>query len=136
VPRRIGEAYGVFIQLSGPKASDQENLRALSSPIAVWIAPQEGDGSAERLTAEDREEVLSRLAALVPVYPKMHLPGVVMKGYREPPASPKDCIFAHTTSCVSADLSTRVTPCQFGGRPVCSECGCMAPAEAALNVIN
>jgi hypothetical protein len=94
---------------------DWGRLRALSSAIAVWIAPQEGDGSAERLTAEDREEGLGRLVAAVPVYPKVHLPGVVMKGYREPPASPKDYIFAQTTSCVSADLSTRVTPCQFGG---------------------
>lgn len=74
-------------------------------------------------------------AALVAVYPKVHLPGVVMKGYREPAVSPKDCIFAQTTSCVSADLSTRVTPCQFGGRPVCSECGYMVPGGAALNVV-
>jgi MoaA/NifB/PqqE/SkfB family radical SAM enzyme len=100
----------------------------------IWFSlytPQEGDGSAERMTAEDREEALSRLAALASAYPKVHLPGAVLKGYQEPPASPEDCIFAQTTICVSADLSTRVTPCQMGGRPVCSECGCMASAGLA-----
>ncbi|HEY2634889.1 MAG TPA: hypothetical protein VGI51_09195, partial [Steroidobacteraceae bacterium] len=24
--------------------------------------------------------------------------------------------------------NTRVTPCQFGGKPVCEECGCIASA--------
>ena len=45
---------------------------------------------------------------------------------RHPPASPKDCIFARTTLTVSADLKTRITPCQFGGTPDCSQCGCIA----------
>ena len=48
-----------------------------------------------------------------------------------PPAHPGECIFSQTTTCVSADLNTHVTPCQFGGRPVCSECGCMASAGLA-----
>jgi hypothetical protein len=26
-----------------------------------------------------------------------------------------------STLCLSADLATRITPCQFGGQPVCSE---------------
>jgi hypothetical protein len=43
-----------------------------------------------------------------------------------PPASPKDCIFARTTTIISADLKTRITPCQFGGEPDCSQCGCIA----------
>jgi hypothetical protein len=46
--------------------------------------------------------------------------------FRHPPASPKDCIFARTTLTVSADLKTRITPCQFGGTPDCSQCGCFA----------
>ena len=29
---------------------------------------------------------------------------------------------------VSADLETRITPCQFGGRPDCENCGCIASA--------
>jgi hypothetical protein len=48
--------------------------------------------------------------------------------YEKPPASPEECIFARTTRSVSADLQTRVTPCQFGGRPDCANCGCIASA--------
>ena len=47
------------------------------------------------------------------------------------PTHPSECIFAQTTECVSADLQTRITPCQFGGTPDCSNCGCMASAGLA-----
>jgi hypothetical protein len=53
---------------------------------------------------------------------------MVMNGYRQPPRSPKECTFARLTTCVSADMTSQVTPCQFGGKPVCGECGCMASA--------
>ncbi len=43
-----------------------------------------------------------------------------------PPSSPEDCIFARTTHTLSADLKTKITPCQFGGDPDCSQCGCIA----------
>jgi hypothetical protein len=33
-----------------------------------------------------------------------------------------------STLCLSADLATRITPCQFGGPPVCSERGCLVSA--------
>jgi len=56
---------------------------------------------------------------------------VVLEGYLHPPASPQECIFAQTTTCLSADLATRIEPCQFGGQPVCAECGCMASAGLA-----
>ena len=55
----------------------------------------------------------------------------MLDGYRRPPDSPSECIFAQTTSCVSVDLSTPVTPCQIGGQPECSECGCIAVAGLA-----
>jgi len=32
---------------------------------------------------------------------------------------------------VSADLSTRITPCQFGGDPDCEQCGCIASVGLA-----
>jgi hypothetical protein len=35
-------------------------------------------------------------------------------------------IFAQTTCTLSADFKTRVEPCQFGGDPDCSRCGCIA----------
>ena len=63
-------------------------------------------------------------------FPKVYLPEVVLKGYYAPPNSPRECIFAQTTNCISADLTTRIAPCQFGGRPVCSECGCIASGWA------
>ena len=59
------------------------------------------------------------------------MPRAVLEGYLQPPEAPEECIFAQSTVCVSADLQTRVTPCQFGGRPVCSECGCMASSGLA-----
>jgi hypothetical protein len=40
-------------------------------------------------------------------------------------------MFAQTTACVSSDFTTAITPCQFGGRPVCTECGCIASAGLA-----
>ena len=32
---------------------------------------------------------------------------------------------------ISADLTTKITPCQFGGTPDCSNCGCIASAGLA-----
>jgi hypothetical protein len=51
-----------------------------------------------------------------------------MAGYRKPPASPEECIFARLTLSVTADLKGQITPCQFGGNPDCSQCGCIASA--------
>ncbi len=99
----------------------------------IWFSlftPQEGDGSEERLTPEDRTRVLRELGELR-TFPKVHMPQIVLDGYRRPPASPGECAFAQLTTCISADLTTRITPCQFGGRPVCGECGCMASAGFA-----
>lgn len=100
----------------------------------IWFSlytPQEGDCSAERLRPQDRLAALEELADLRQTFPKVHLPDVVLNGYQSPPNSPKECIFAQTTTCISADLATRIVPCQFGGHPVCSECGCMASAGLA-----
>jgi hypothetical protein len=48
--------------------------------------------------------------------------------YASPPASPEQCIFARTTDCYTSDLEKRILPCQFGGNPDCSNCGCIASA--------
>ena len=96
----------------------------------IWFSiytPQQGDGSEERLRPEDREALFAALGTAAR-FPKVHLPRMVIEGYRHPPRSPAECTFARLTTCLSADLKTRVTPCQFGGRPVCAECGCMASA--------
>lgn len=100
----------------------------------IWFSlytPQEGDCSAERLRPQDRLAALEELAELRHNFPKVYLPDIVLNGYHAPPNSPADCIFAQTTTCISADLATRIVPCQFGGHPVCSECGCIASAGLA-----
>jgi hypothetical protein len=56
------------------------------------------------------------------------MPRLVVEGYRHPPSSPAECTFARLSTCVSADLKTRIDPCQLGGKPVCAECGCLASA--------
>ena len=100
----------------------------------IWFSlftPQTGHDSAERLTNDDRARALAELATFPKRFAKVHLSKQVLDGYRRPPASPAECIFAQTTLCLSADLATRITPCQFGGQPVCTECGCVASAGLA-----
>ncbi|HWR53823.1 MAG TPA: radical SAM protein, partial [Bryobacteraceae bacterium] len=97
----------------------------------IWFSlytPQEGEDTPERLTAGDRAFVIRDIAGLRNEYPKLHMPDQVLDGYARTPKSPGECVFANVTTCVSADLETRIGPCQFGGKPVCSECGCMAAA--------
>ena len=97
----------------------------------IWFSiytPQEGEDSAERLTPPDREVLYGELAAVTAEFPKVHLPRMVLDAYRRPPSSPAECTFARLTTCLSADLKTMVSPCQLGGRPVCTECGCLASA--------
>ena len=97
----------------------------------VWFSlytPQIGEVSDERLRPVDRERVVADLLGLRLKYPKLALPKGLIDVYANPPSSPDECVFALTTATISADLTTRITPCQFGGRPVCSECGCMASA--------
>jgi hypothetical protein len=115
----------------------EEFLRFWSSREEVekiWMSlytPQIGEMSAERLSPVDREQVITDLMALRVRYPKLDLPKGLIEAYAEPPESPDDCIFARTTTTISADLTTKITPCQFGGTPDCSSCGCMASAGLA-----
>jgi len=50
----------------------------------------------------------------------------LIRQFATPPASPSECVFALTTQTLSADLTTKITPCQFGGNPDCKSCGCIA----------
>jgi MoaA/NifB/PqqE/SkfB family radical SAM enzyme len=100
----------------------------------LWFSlytPQIGEKSPEILTPADRERVVAALMALRGKYPKIRMPERLVKKYATPPQSPENCIFALTTSCISADFEHRITPCQFGGNPDCSQCGCMASAGLA-----
>jgi MoaA/NifB/PqqE/SkfB family radical SAM enzyme len=100
----------------------------------IWISlytPQLGEVSEERLTPADRKLVVADLMALRLRYPKLEAPEGLINVYAHPPESPDECVFARTTTSVSADLKTRITPCQFGGAPDCSNCGCIASAGLA-----
>ena len=106
----------------------------ISEASKIWFSiytPQEGDRSEERLTAEDRAQLIAELPRLCERFPKVDMPQSVLDGYRKPPSKPDECVFALVTNCLSADLSTSISPCQFGGHPVCTECGCIASAGLA-----
>ena len=97
----------------------------------MWVSlytPQVGEESIERLTPADRTRVVAELRRLRTMFPKLQMPNGLLDAYLNPPESPEDCIFARTTDCVSADLTTKISPCQFGGNPDCSQCGCVASA--------
>jgi hypothetical protein len=75
--------------------------------------------------------VIRELGRLCKIYPAIQLNRRMLAELAQPPQSPRDCIFARTTTSLSADLKTRITPCQFGGDPDCSQCGCMATMALA-----
>jgi len=100
----------------------------------IWVSlytPQIGELSPERLSPADRSQVVGDLMALRVRYPKLKMPKGLIEAYLDPPQSPATCVFARTTTTISADLATRITPCQFGGAPDCQNCGCMASAGLA-----
>ena len=100
----------------------------------IWISlytPQVGEVSEERLDPATRQQVLADLWKLSTQHSKLQLPMAALEVYANPPSSPDDCIFAQSTTTVSANLKTPITPCQFGGAPDCSSCGCLASAGLA-----
>jgi MoaA/NifB/PqqE/SkfB family radical SAM enzyme len=90
------------------------------------FTPQVGEKGAEILSAEERRVVVGELSRLKGHYPKIRLTTKMLDAYLNPPRSPDHCIFAQVTRCVSSDLKSLVLPCQFGGTPDCSQCGCVA----------
>ena len=70
--------------------------------------------------------MIAELRRLRLKYPMMDMPDSVIKEIVSPPKNPAECIFARTTKTISADLTTQITPCQFGGAPDCRQCGCIA----------
>jgi sulfatase maturation enzyme AslB (radical SAM superfamily) len=101
----------------------------------IWFSlytPQRGESSPERLRPEDRALLVREISALHAKEPKLKdmIPSVV-RGYLHPPQAPDECIFSKTTACLSADLRAPITPCQYGGNPDCTQCGCMASVGMA-----
>jgi MoaA/NifB/PqqE/SkfB family radical SAM enzyme len=97
--------------------------------VKIWFSlftPQRGATDPEILTPAQRTAVMHELLRLRPIYPVLDMHESLIREIAAPPASPEACIFARTTHTISADLETRVTPCQFGGDPDCQQCGCIA----------
>jgi sulfatase maturation enzyme AslB (radical SAM superfamily) len=95
----------------------------------VWFSlftPQVGDHLPEMLQPPERLQVIADMLALRKEFPKLDMPEGMIRQFATPPQSPKNCVFARTTQTLSADLKTKIVPCQFGGNPDCSSCGCIA----------
>ena len=78
------------------------------------------------LKPDERQRAIADMLELRNEFPKLDMPEALIRQFAAPPRSPKDCVFALTTQVISADLKTRVVPCQFGGNPDCGSCGCVA----------
>lgn len=97
----------------------------------VWFSiftPQRGDVMPEILSPEERKQAVGDMLALQKSFPKLDMHPRLIAEYLTPPSSPETCIFSQTTKTISADLKTLIQPCQFGGDPDCSACGCIASA--------
>jgi MoaA/NifB/PqqE/SkfB family radical SAM enzyme len=95
----------------------------------VWFSlftPQVGDRLPEMLQPHERLQAIADMLALRKEFPKLDMPEGMIRQFATPPLSPKDCVFALTTQILSADLKTKIVPCQFGGNPDCGSCGCVA----------
>jgi MoaA/NifB/PqqE/SkfB family radical SAM enzyme len=95
----------------------------------VWMSfftPQKGASDPEILSPQERQRAVADLMRLRSVHPKLDMAPAVIREFLHPPNSPDECIFARTTNTISADLKSRIAPCQFGGDPDCSQCGCIA----------
>lgn len=95
----------------------------------VWFSlftPQMGDCLPEMLQPQERVQAIADMLVLRKKFPKLDMPEGLIRQFATPPRSPKECVFALTTDILSADLKTKIVPCQFGGNPDCSSCGCVA----------
>jgi len=95
----------------------------------VWFSlftPQVGDSMPEILAPHERTQAIADMMGLRKKFPKLDMPEGLIRQFATPPHSPKDCVFALTTQTLSADLETKITPCQYGGTPDCGSCGCIA----------
>ena len=95
----------------------------------VWFSlftPQIGDQLPEMLRPEERERAIADMLILRKEFLKLDMPEGLIRQFAIPPPNPKECVFALTTETVSADLKTKIVPCQFGGNPDCASCGCIA----------
>ena len=118
-----------MVKRSGYIPEFVEFWSANSAVAKIWMSiftPQRGADNVECLTVDQRRSVVETLLRLRQYQRKFDMPEGTLKEFLSPPESPQRCIFAQTTHTLSADLTTRVEPCQFGGDPDCARCGCVA----------
>jgi hypothetical protein len=77
------------------------------------------------LEPRERRQAIADMSVLREIYPKLDMPAELIRQFATHPEAPSDCVFALTTETLSADLKTKITPCQFGGNPDCKACGCI-----------
>jgi MoaA/NifB/PqqE/SkfB family radical SAM enzyme len=122
----------ITAQIAGRPGYLDEFLKfwtAREQVVKIWFSfftPQRGETYDETLTPAERVQVIGELHELRRKYPKLEMPESLLRELEHPPSNPSECIFARTTTTISADLKTRITPCQFGGDPDCAQCGCIA----------
>lgn len=129
ITRQMSEKPGYLREFVQFWSAREEVLR-------IWMSlftPQKGENSYEILPLPVRSAVIDELAELSGKFPKLQLSRRLLEVYRRPPENPRECMFARTTRSITADLKRTITPCQFGGKPDCSQCGCMA--SAALEAV-
>jgi sulfatase maturation enzyme AslB (radical SAM superfamily) len=100
----------------------------------VWMSfftPQKGTNAPECLTREERGRAIQDLLRLRRQFSKLDMGEQTLREFANPPQSPQECIFSRITLNISADMKTRISPCQFGGDPDCSRCGCMGSMALA-----
>jgi organic radical activating enzyme len=93
----------------------------------LWLSlytPQIGEDSPEMLSAADRAHLAEALPALRSRYPKLLINEGIAATFVDPPQNPNECLFSKMSVNYSADLTSRVEPCVFGGTPDCKQCGC------------
>lgn len=93
----------------------------------IWMSiytPQQGEVSPEMLSRADRSRLAQAIPRLADTYPKLLVTPGMAQAFVSPPKSPSECAFARVSASYTADLSTRVDPCVYGGNPDCSQCGC------------
>lgn len=119
----------VMVQRAGYLQEFVDFWSANPAAEKIWMSvftPQKGADNVECISQEERRQAIDTLLSLREMYPKLDMAKGMLQAFLDPPRSPDQCIFARTTRTISADFQTKVEPCQFGGAPDCSRCGCIA----------
>lgn len=134
--RRVNIHWTITAQMLARPTYLEEYVRFWSGReevASIWVSiysPQRREESAERLSPAQRQFVSGELPRLRRLYPKLLTGPAYARALLHPPQSPRQCTFSRLSRNYSADLTTRVEPCVFGGDPDCSQCGCSASAAA------